>query len=71
MRDPKAAVYVKNVPEFTLDEGLVHVCHTTGTIRFELVMRPHTFLKALRAANRVADEFHSRGEIVAMGGDKA
>lgn len=66
MADPKAAVYVKNVPEFTLDEGLVHVCHTTGAIRFELVMRPHTFLKALRAANRVADEFHETSRAIPL-----
>lgn len=66
MRDPKAAVYVKNVPEFSLVEGLVHVCHTTGTIQFELVMRPHTFLKALRAATRIADEFHAANSAIPL-----
>jgi hypothetical protein len=68
--DFDASIYVKSVPEFRREEGMFHICHTVGKMHIELVMRPNTFLKALRNANRVAAEFHAQGEVVAMRGNK-
>lgn len=66
-----ATIYVKDAPDLSIKDGLIHVCHTTGRMHIELVMRPNTFLKGLRNANRLADEFHAKSEIVAMRSDKA
>lgn len=69
--DFDGAIYVKSVPEYRVEAGLLHVCYKVGGASIEFVMRPSIFLKALRAAKRAADEFHGKGQIVAMRSDKA
>lgn len=64
--DFDGAIYVKSVPEYRVEAGLLHVCYKVGGTSIEFVMRPSIFLKALRAAKQAADEFNAKGEIVAM-----
>jgi hypothetical protein len=53
-----AVFYVQKDPSVRIEDGLFHVCYDTGKIHAEFVMRPTVFLKALKAANRLSDEFH-------------
>jgi hypothetical protein len=67
--DFKGVFYLKGIPEIRFEDGMFHVCHSIGSAEFEFVMRPNTFLKALRRANEKAGEFHSRDDVSAFGGD--
>jgi hypothetical protein len=60
-----AMFYVREVPGITFeDDGLVHLVYQVGKrANFEVVLSPSVFLKALRVANRVADEFHDRATV--------
>jgi hypothetical protein len=55
-----AIIFCQEPPEFELRDGMVHILQRMGkNTQTERIMRPSTFLKALRAANRLADEFHA------------
>lgn len=55
------AVFFIQVPAHVeLRAGLVHICYEIGRqARLEMVIPPAVFLKAVRRANQVADEFHA------------
>ena len=55
----EAVFFVEIGPEIELRDGLFHVCYTIGNYRFDVVLPPHAYLKALRAANRCAELFHA------------
>jgi hypothetical protein len=61
----EAVFYVREVPAITFeDDGLVHIAYKVGkSAEFEIVLSPNIFLKALRVAGRVADDFHARGTV--------
>lgn len=60
-----ATFYVPRPPDISFAEGLFHIAYDIGRKeRFEVVLTPNVFLKALRRANRCADEFHEAGSEV-------
>ena len=60
-RDVDAVMYVKQMPEITLEDGHFHVRYDVGKrARFEFVFSPSTFLQMRKIAARVVDEFHER-----------
>lgn len=52
-----ATLFSKDGPVLAYEAGLFYVCYIFGGARLELVMQPHTFLKALRKGNQLAAEF--------------
>lgn len=64
--DFDAAIYVKSAPEFRFEDGMFHICHKVGAGGVEFVMRPSLFIKALRAANKAADEFHEADSAIPL-----
>jgi hypothetical protein len=57
--DLDAVFFVQSSPEIELREGMFYVCYEIGrSARFEVVLPPHVFLKALKRATLVAGEFH-------------
>jgi hypothetical protein len=63
-----AIIFCEDPPTIELRNGMFHITQQISPGYFtERVMRPHVFLKALRAANRVAAEFHrGRRNVVAI-----
>jgi hypothetical protein len=60
--------YVDRPPTIRFEDGLFHVCYTIGRDKFEIVMRPATFIEARKIANRASDEFHEGGaDVLAIG----
>jgi hypothetical protein len=64
--DFEGVFYVKRIPEIVFEDGMFHICHSIGTAKFEFVMRPNVFLRALRRSNELAGEFHGRDEVFAF-----
>jgi hypothetical protein len=51
--------FIERTPGIELRDGMVHICYAIGRqAKFEVVLAPSTFLKALRNARQIADEFH-------------
>lgn len=65
-RDFDAIFYVKHAPDIRREDGLFHIGYDIGkNARFEVVLTPATFQKALRAARLASDEFHENtGKVV-------
>jgi hypothetical protein len=62
-----AILYCRTPPDISFEGGMFHVAYAIGKVHAEFVLTPNTFLKALRAANRVADEFHEgTGKVEAL-----
>ena len=63
--DLDAVFFVQSSPAIELREGMFYVCYEIGrSARFEVVLPPHVFLKALKRANQVSDEFHESGTVI-------
>jgi hypothetical protein len=62
-----AIIYIRKPPTYHFREGLVHVCYPIGTqATGEFVMQPNVFLKAVRDATKLADEFRERKSVVPL-----
>ena len=59
-----APVFIEDVPDIRLVGGMFHVSYKLGRDKAEFVLPPNVFLKALRLANRISDEFHEGGDVV-------
>lgn len=68
--DFDAIFYVKNPPRIVFEDGTFHVSYDVGKRAwFEFVLPPHVYLKALRAGNLAADQFHEeQGDVVPIRG---
>jgi hypothetical protein len=54
-RDLDAVFFVSDCPEIAFRDGLFHIGYDIGkNARFEVVLSPSTYLKALRCANELA-----------------
>lgn len=67
VRDLDAVFFVQHPPVLELVDGMFHVCYDIGkSARFEIVLPPSAFFKALRQANKLSDLFHQGGKVVPL-----
>lgn len=60
-----AVFYCRTVPQILVEDGHFHICYDVGrNARFEIVLPPHVYFKALKRANQAADEFHDNPTVV-------
>lgn len=64
IHDLEAVFYAATAPGIEFREGMFHICYDVGRCRFEFAMPPNVFLKSLRNANKMSDQFQKgRGTV--------
>jgi hypothetical protein len=61
-----AVFFCEEPPEIEYRSGNFHVVQTIGQYRFERVIPPHTFLKALRRANAAVRAWQGGAEVISF-----
>jgi hypothetical protein len=62
-----ACFFVEEPPEIELRDGLFYLTTVIGNYRFERVMRPHTFARALWRGEQALSAFRSGSNVVQFG----
>ena len=66
MQPNTKAFYVEEPPEIEYRDGLFHVIQIIGDHRYERVMLPHVFAKALWRAEQALSQFRSGANVVEL-----
>jgi hypothetical protein len=69
MQSLDAVFYAENGPTFEFRSGMFHICYDIRGTHIELVVPPHAFMRAIRDANRLIDDFNERKPLLSLRGD--